>query len=213
MCSVENRNHKGTLAELEIAAAATKLGIPVYKPLSEHSRADLVLEIGSRLARVQCKWGRLSARGDVMFIRCGGSRRGPSGFVRSTYSVDEIDLLGVYCGALDRCFLLPVSLVADRHAIQLRLTPPRNRQRACINLAEDFDFEGAIAQLGERSAGSRKVAGSNPASSTSPGPDAITVGSNPFRDALGYWMERAAGGEEVIITFRGKPRIRLSPTV
>jgi antitoxin (DNA-binding transcriptional repressor) of toxin-antitoxin stability system len=37
------------------------------------------------------------------------------------------------------------------------------------------------------------------------------VGSNPFRDRLGYWMERAAGGEEILVTFRGKPRIRLAP--
>ena len=37
------------------------------------------------------------------------------------------------------------------------------------------------------------------------------VGSNPFRDKLGYWMERVAAGEEVLITRHGRPRIRLSP--
>jgi prevent-host-death family protein len=36
------------------------------------------------------------------------------------------------------------------------------------------------------------------------------VGSNPFRDRLGYWMDRVAAGEDVIITRHGKPRIRLS---
>jgi hypothetical protein len=50
-------NTKGAVAELEIAAAAVKLGIPVFRPLSEHSRADLVLGIGGMLRRVQCKWG------------------------------------------------------------------------------------------------------------------------------------------------------------
>jgi prevent-host-death family protein len=39
------------------------------------------------------------------------------------------------------------------------------------------------------------------------------VGSNPFRDRLGYWMDRVAAGEEVILTRHGKPRIRLSPAV
>jgi prevent-host-death family protein len=39
----------------------------------------------------------------------------------------------------------------------------------------------------------------------------MTVGSNPFRDKLGYWMERAAAGQEVLVTFRGKPRVRLTP--
>jgi len=39
----------------------------------------------------------------------------------------------------------------------------------------------------------------------------ITVGANPFRDRFGYWMERAADGEEVLITRRGKPLVRLGP--
>jgi antitoxin (DNA-binding transcriptional repressor) of toxin-antitoxin stability system len=28
---------------------------------------------------------------------------------------------------------------------------------------------------------------------------------------LGYWMERVAAGEHLLITFRGRPRIRVSP--
>lgn len=45
----ENPNVKGAVAELEIELAATKLGIPVYKPVAEHGRSDLVLEIGDPL--------------------------------------------------------------------------------------------------------------------------------------------------------------------
>jgi prevent-host-death family protein len=37
------------------------------------------------------------------------------------------------------------------------------------------------------------------------------VASHPFRDKLGYWMERVAAGEEVLVTFRGRPRVRLAP--
>ena len=33
------------------------------------------------------------------------------------------------------------------NAIRLRLTPARNGQHACINLADDFSFDGAVAQL------------------------------------------------------------------
>ncbi len=47
-------NEKDNIAELEIAAAAAKLGVGVDKPLVEHARADLVFEIGRRLWRVQC---------------------------------------------------------------------------------------------------------------------------------------------------------------
>jgi len=72
--------------------------------------------------------------------------------------------------------------------IQLRLAPPRNNQRACINLAGDFDFIGAVAQLGERVAGSHEVRGSSPLSSTSSDPP-ITIGASPFPDQLGYWTD------------------------
>ncbi len=58
-----------------------------------------------------------------------------------------------------------------------------------------------------------EVVGSSPTSSTSSPDGPITIGSNPFRDRLGYWMERVAGGEEVLITHRGKPRIRLTSAV
>jgi hypothetical protein len=101
----------------------------------------------------------------------------------------------------------------DKHAIQLHVVPARNNQQACINLADDFDFEGAVAQLGERRRGTPEVRGSSPLSSTSDSTGPITVGSNPFRDKLGYWMDRVASGEEVVITRHGKARIRLRPAV
>ena len=211
MCSRMDSNVKGAVAEQAIVLAATKLRVPVWKPVAEHGRVDLVLDVGGRLWRVQCKWGRLNRDGSVIVVRTGGSWLSPtSGYVRSTYTAEEVDLFGIYAGELDRCFLLPASVCAGKHELYLRLTPARNGQKSCITLADEFDFAGAIAQLGERSAGSRKVVGSNPTSSTSPD-QPIVIGSNPFRDKLGYWLERVATGEEVIVTHRGKPRIRLSP--
>jgi hypothetical protein len=207
-----SRNQKGAVAEVAIELAAAKLGVGVYRPTSGHSRADLILETDHGIWRTQVKWGRLSEGGDVILINTSASRYSPQGYVSSRYSDNEVDLFAVYCGALDRCFLLPISLCEDRHAIQLRLTPPRNNQRACINLADEYSFEGAIAQLGERRAGSAKVRGSSPLSSTpSEGVSRtpITVGSNPFRDRLGYWMDRVAAGDEVLVTRHGKPRLRL----
>src|SRR5579875_1210065 len=99
---------------------------------------------------------------------------------------------------------------AGRHRPRSRLTPPRNGRRSCITLAEEFSFDGAIAQLGERLHGMQEVAGSSPASST-PRPEPVTVGVNAFRDGLGSWMDRVAAGEEVLITRHGRPKIRMLP--
>ena len=206
-----NSNMKGAVAEQAIVLAAIKLRVPVWRPVNEHERVDLVLEIEGRLFRVQCKWGRLNADGSAIVARVGCSRCSPNGYIRSTYSEEEVDLFGIYAGDLDRCFLVPITVVAGKHLLHLRLTHARNNQRSCINLADDFDFDGAIAQLGERRSGRPKVAGSSPASSTPPSDRPVVIGSNPFRDRLGYWMEKVAAGDEVLVTYRGKPRVRLTP--
>jgi hypothetical protein len=111
---VLSANVKGAVAEQAIVLAAVKLGIPVLKPVSEHGRSDLALEIGGRLWRVQCKWGRLSEAKDVVVVRTGGSRLSPHGYIRTTYSEDEVDLLAVYCGELDRAFVLPPPVFVRR---------------------------------------------------------------------------------------------------
>ena len=203
-------NEKGAIAELKIATAAAELGVPVLRPLTDHCRFDLALEVGGRLLRVQCKWGGLIRSGSVVQVKLQSSRCTPAGYVRASYTEDEIDLLAVYCGELDRCYLLPSALAVRRRAIWLRVSAPLNGQRACLNNAAQFEFRGAIAQLGERSAGSRKAGGSSPPSST---PAAVEVGCHEFRNHFGYYLERAAAGEEIEVSRRGRRYARLVPAV
>jgi hypothetical protein len=69
-------NVKGNVAELAIAEQAAKLGLGVLKPLTEHERYDLVLEIGAALFRVQCKWANLARdRGVVTSASAGPGTR------------------------------------------------------------------------------------------------------------------------------------------
>ena len=214
---VLSTNEKGAIAESAIAAAATKLGIPVLRPIVEHGRYDLAFEIGGRLLRVQCKWGQLDPTGAFVRVVVSSNRLTPAGYLRRAYTQEEIDLVAVYCGQLDRCYLLPVELVAGKRAIHLRLTAPLNGQRACIQLASSFEFDGAVAQLEERRAGSAKARGSSPLSSISlstpeaSSAPAIQVGSHQFRNHFGYYLERAAGGDEVEIARHGRPYARLVP--
>jgi len=36
------------------------------------------------------------------------------------------------------------------------------------------------------------------------------VGAHEFRNRFGWYMERAAVGEEILVTRRGRPQLRLS---
>ena len=167
---VLSTNQKGAIAELAIAKAATELGIEVYRPMLEGGRFDLIFAAGERLLRIQCKWA--DSDGEVIAVRPQTCRRTRDGLLNRSYALGEIDAVAVYCRSLDRCYALPVALVAGRRRVHLRLSPSRNNQQAGINWAAKYEFgsldwgdPGAIAQLGERLAGSQKVAGSSPASS------------------------------------------------
>jgi prevent-host-death family protein len=205
----EGGNYKGAVAEAKIAAAAVELGIPVWRPITEHGRYDLVFDVANRLLRIQCKWA--NRKGDVVVVHLGGSYLSPHGYVRTTYGVEEIDAVAAYCRDLDECYLLPIERVAGQQMIHLRLAAPKNRQRAALTWAGDYQLHGAIAQLGERGHGMAEVVGSSPTGSTTERPSALEVGAHEFRNRFGWYMERAAAGEEFLVTRRGKPKVRLAP--
>jgi antitoxin (DNA-binding transcriptional repressor) of toxin-antitoxin stability system len=209
---VQSPNVKGAVAELEIELAATRLGIPVLKPVAEHGRYDLGLEIGDRLFRVQCKWGRLINNGAVIRVNVGGNRTTPAGYVRSVYSRAEVDLIAVYCGDIDRSYVLPIALVEGRHQVQLRLRPPANGQRAFVNLASDYEFEGAVAQLARAPVWHTGGRGFESPQLHSPprNSEAVVVGADEFRNRLGWYMQRAAAGEQFHVERRGRAYVRLT---
>ena len=156
-------SQKGGLAELKVAAEAADLGFGILRPATEGLRYDLVLDVGGTLLRVQVKWATL--KGLVVSIPLRTSRHTPGGYVRTQYSTAEIDGFAAYCRELDRCFFLPIAQFLGRTNVHLRLGPTRNGQLRGVKMADDYPL-GAVAQLGERRAGSAKVRGSIPLSST-----------------------------------------------
>ena len=135
----------------------------MLRPIVEGLRYDLVFDVGGRLLRVQCKSGR--ARGGVVVIGTRSCRHTPHGYVRSAYTADEVDAIAAYCQDLNTCYFLPIEEIDGSSTVHLRLTPAANNQRVAVRFAAEFEFRGAIAQLGERLTGSQEVGGSNPPSS------------------------------------------------
>jgi prevent-host-death family protein len=132
---------------------------------------------------------------------------------RTLYLAGEIDGVAAYCGDLDRVYFLPAELVVGRSQLHLRVGPPRNGQRAALHWATEYELHGAVAQLEERVSGRHEATGSSPVSST---PTPVTtqirrLGAHEFRNHFGYYMERAAAGDEIHISRHGRPFARLMP--
>jgi hypothetical protein len=216
-----NPNHKGNVAELAIAKEAAKLGLSVLKPLTEHGVYDLVFDLGHRMLRVQCKWATFN--GDVVHIHVGRCRTSRRGYVRSTYREDEIDVLAAYCEPLDTCYLLPVEMVAGKFAVQLRVRPTRNNQRAAINFAADYEL-GAVAQRKSDALAARRSRVRIPpaplpqADLKFPDRDRFddlerSVGMDEFYSKLAQYVRMAESGEQIQVTRWGKPVATLGPSL
>jgi PD-(D/E)XK endonuclease len=159
-------NQKGAIAESAIMHEAIKLGIDVYRPLVEGGRYDLILDTGDRLLRTQCKWA--NREGEVVVVRARTCRHTPRGYVWTRYSGSEVDGIAAWCPETADCYFIPIADIEGRACMHLRLAPARNNQELLVHWAAEYRL-GAIAQLGERRAGSAKVVGSSPTSSTSEG--------------------------------------------
>ena len=112
--------------------------------------------------------------------------------MRTTYGADQVDAVAVYCEELDRCYLLPASLIDGVTGINLRVAAAQNGQRASLHWARDYELPGAVAQLGERRRGTPEATGSSPVSSTGQRVTTeIRVGAHEFRNLFGWYAERA----------------------
>jgi hypothetical protein len=135
---MRNTSLTGEVSRTQVMAALALRGRRVLVPLADYLRYDLVIDDGGRFLRVQCKTGRL-IKGAVVFYPCSVDSRSQKGrCVRKGYA-GEVELFGVYCPELRKCYLVPVGHVAVT-ACYLRIDPPRNAQKTRIRWAADYEI-------------------------------------------------------------------------
>jgi PD-(D/E)XK endonuclease len=129
----------GDRSMLAVMAVLRELRIPLLLPLGENTRYDLVIELGDRLARVQCKTGRLRL-GAVEFATCSSYAHLPSPKETSRDYLGEVDFFAVYCRQTNGVYLIPIEDLQTRRQGRLRVDPPRNNQRRRIRFAADYEI-------------------------------------------------------------------------
>jgi len=129
----------GDRTTLVAMLALKSAGYAVLLPFGENTRYDLVIDDGERLARVQCKTGRLRG-GAVRFATCSTyvHHRRPVA-PRRDYQ-GQIDFFAVYCPESEAVYLIPIDDIPTRVQGALRVAPPLNNQSANVRFASDYEI-------------------------------------------------------------------------
>ena len=136
---MEHSKDIGDRSALAIAIALQGIGHAVYLPFGENTRADFVIDDGTRLARVQCKTGRLRD-GVVQFKTCSSyaHHSNPASVARDY--LGQIEYFAVFCPETGGIYLIPIEDIPLKWAGCLRVTEPRNGQKLRIRYAKDYEI-------------------------------------------------------------------------
>jgi hypothetical protein len=139
---VEHPKDIGDQSTLAIMYGLRGAGYEVSLPFGENTRYDLVIDDGARLARVQCKTGRLRL-GAVVFKTSSSYGHHPNPRVLSRDYLGEVEFFAVFCPETRGVYLVPIADLPTRSAASLRVEPTRNSQKRRIRHAAPYE----IAQM------------------------------------------------------------------
>jgi PD-(D/E)XK endonuclease len=127
----------GERSEAIIIAELIKRGHRVLIPYGNNHRYDVVINVGGRFLRAQCKTGRL--RRGVIEFATRSTRANTRGVFCAPYDADQIDLFLVYCPDTDRVYAVGVDEVGSGSGF-LRVDPAANGQVKRIRWAADHEL-------------------------------------------------------------------------
>lgn len=126
----------GQRTEAAILSELVRRGYSVLLPFGTNQRYDLVLDLGDRLLRVQCKTGR--RRGGTIEFSTVSVRSNRTGWFIRDYA-GEADLFLVYRPENGGIYAVPVE-DAPKGRMHLRADPPLNGQSRRIKFASDYEL-------------------------------------------------------------------------
>ena len=142
--NLEQPQKRGHATEAIIRTAFALRDIPVLVPTSDDEPYDLVVEVGGRFHRIQCKTAYRKSEGTVAFETVVTRRRG-DGYDREGYD-GRAEYFAVYDPVNDTRYLIPVSDAATGK-MEIRFREPKNGQRVGINWAGDYLLRKRLEDL------------------------------------------------------------------
>jgi hypothetical protein len=135
----------GNVSESIVLAAYVRAGFLVAVPFGNGCAYDLVVDIGTRLLKIQVKTGWQ----DKGCLRYKGRRRikDSKQDCMRRYRKGEVDFFAIYFPPSDSIYVLPLDAVSGDGC--LRLYPVLNGQQKLIRWAADYAWDKHIEHLRE----------------------------------------------------------------
>lgn len=138
----------GKLGEYKVATKFAERDIPVYLPMTEAEEADMIVEFGGKLQKVQVKTSnRLRGKyNDVISFSLRNSDHKVShGKIKAQtklYDTDKVDYFALYNLPDDEIYL--VKNTGDKTTMYIRDDYPTTGQKANINLSSDHNIDRVL---------------------------------------------------------------------
>jgi hypothetical protein len=126
----------GQRTEAIVLAALVRRGYRVLTPFGTNQRYDLVIDVGERFLRVQCKTGRLR-RGTIILAARSVRSNTHRTYLR-TYE-NEVDLFVVCCPETDQIYAMPIEETTSSVGA-LWVAPTANGQAKGIRWAREYEL-------------------------------------------------------------------------
>jgi hypothetical protein len=126
----------GLRSEAAILAELVRRGYRALVPFGSNQRYDVVIDLGGRFLRAQCKTGRF--RNGVVLFNTRSVRCNTRGAIFRDYDGDA-DLFLVYCPENATVYCVPVE-EAPRGYMYLRVEPTLNGQRDGVRWASEYEL-------------------------------------------------------------------------
>lgn len=139
---VSNTLIKGRLTELACISYFLNLGYIVSCP-EVPSPYDVLLDVGSKILKIQIKTCHLSKEGDYIEFNTSSMTHNSKGYTKRTYSKENVDYFATFYN--DKVYLVPFEECGTKTK-HLRLIPTKNGQVKNISFLENYLCDAMLSQ-------------------------------------------------------------------
>lgn len=135
----------GNIGEVVVLSKFVKMGIDIYQPFGDNTKADYVADFNNQLQKIQVKSCARLYNDSTYHIYLTSTHRKGKETYRVGYNANDIDFFACYCLQRPEPILIPISLCENKNSIVVRIKPQKRTGGNNPPIYEsDFLFERII---------------------------------------------------------------------